>query len=134
MAEEPPPIVVLADQLKAEAVAVDQQLARLVVLAPAARRQPVRDVERSVAELERTASRLVALSTDVRAPRSLGQDHSGLLDVAGQVDRLAEAHQALRDLDAEVGLVPRSQPAPPLTGVVRPAPPAVESSPPRPPT
>lgn len=106
--EPDPPIVSVADDLRRQAVAIDQQLARLAVLAPRARHQPLLDLGRSVDELERAATRLLALSTEVRTPRTLDADHPGLLDVAGQIDRLAEAHEALLAIDAEQGLAPLS--------------------------
>ncbi|MCU1357266.1 MAG: hypothetical protein JWM89_2684 [Acidimicrobiales bacterium] len=113
--EPPPPIVEVADDVRDQAVRLDHQLARLALLAPGARQRPLVELDRSVASLERAASGLVALSAEVRAPRTLAADHPGLLDLSAQVDRLAEAHQALIDLDAEAGLVAEAPPAPPLT-------------------
>ncbi|MGI8754582.1 MAG: hypothetical protein ACR2MB_01730 [Acidimicrobiales bacterium] len=110
----PTPIVEAAEGVCAQAVAADQQLARLAVLAPGARRGPVAEVGQSVAALEQAAARLVALSAEVQAPRTIDNNRPGLLDVTAQVDRLAAAHQALLDLDAEAGLSPERRPAPPL--------------------
>lgn len=109
-----PPIVEAADGVRAQAVAADGQLARLAMLAPPARRAPVAEVARSVEALEAATARLVAVSAEVRAPRVIDGDHPGLLDVTAHVDRLAAAHQALLDLDAEAGLAPQHLPAPPL--------------------
>jgi hypothetical protein len=123
--DEAPPIVGVAEELRDQAVALDRGLARLAILAPQARRRPLESMGRSIDELERAASALVGLSTEVRTPRALAADDPTLLDVAGQIERLAEAHQALVDLDADAGLVAqpppgarRTQPAPPppLTG------------------
>jgi hypothetical protein len=120
---DPPPIVGVAEDLRDQAVALDHRLARLAILAPQARREPLESMGRSIDELERAAARLVALSSEVRTPRVLEADDPTLIDVAGQIERLAEAHQALVDLDAQAGLVPQpvpgqqpvQQPSPPLT-------------------
>lgn len=113
-AEEPPAIVAVAQDLVAQAVALDHQLARIALLAPSARRRPLVELARAVEQVEEAGTRLVALSSELLAPRRLHADDPGLLDVAGQVERLAEAHQALRDLDDDAGLAASPLPAPPL--------------------
>lgn len=100
-----PPIVAVADDLRAKAVLLDEQLARLSYLSPRARHLPLLELGQAVSSLERAAIQLVALSAEVRAPRVLAGDDPALLDVTGQIERLVEAHQALLDLDAEAGLV-----------------------------
>ena len=116
-ATEAPPLVGVAASLQAQAVALDNQLARIALLAPNARREPLRRLEQAVADLERTAEQLAGLSAQVLAPPVLATEASGVLDLAGQVERLAAAHQALLELDQRSGL---ASPASPLA----PAPPA----------
>jgi hypothetical protein len=104
-----PPIVHVAEGVRDQAVAVDRRLPRLAMLSAPARREPLDQISRSVDELERTTARLVEMSADLRTPRTLASDDPGLLDVAGQVERLAEAHRALDDLDHQAGLAPRAR-------------------------
>lgn len=103
---EAPPIVDVATSLQAQAVALDVQLTRAALLAPGPRREVVRRLEPAVAELERAGQRLSALSTEVLAPPVLAWEAEGVLDLAGQVERLAEAHRQLLELDHRNGLVP----------------------------
>lgn len=119
-AADPTPVAAVADDLRAKAVALDFQVTRLAVLAPTARRQPMVEIHRQVAEIEAAAAQLVAIDTHARAPRGLAQNDVGLWDVTQRVDRLAQAHQELIDLDTDVGLVGHPLPAPPLA--LRPAP------------
>lgn len=104
--EPPRPIAVVADDLRRHAVVVDSQVARLAVLAPRARYAPMADLTESVDELERAAVRLMALSAEVRAPRMLEADDPALLAVAGRIDRLADAHRDLIEIERSLGLVP----------------------------
>jgi hypothetical protein len=112
-----PPIVGVAEDLRTRAVAVDRSVARATILAPAARSRSIGELVRSVDELEHAATRLVSLSAEVRTPRQLEADHPGLLDVAGRIDRLADAHADLLDIEREVGLVPERQITPPAPAV-----------------
>ncbi len=112
---DPAPLASAAEDLRAKAVALDLQVSRLAVLAPSARRQPMAELHRQVAETEAAAAQLVAIDTHARAPRGLAEDDVSLWDVTQRVDRLAQAHQELIDLDADAGVVGRPLPAPPLT-------------------
>ena len=116
---EPSPLAITAGELREQAVLLDLQVARVSVLAPAARRQPLADLGRAINEVETASARLVALSAQVRAPRRLNLDDPGLTAVTQQIDRLAEAHQELLGLDAQAQLVPVTQaafrPPPPQT-------------------
>lgn len=112
---EPSPLLRLADDLLAHAVALDRQLARLAVLAPIARREPLAEVAASVAEVEDAAVRLVALDAELVAPRMLTADDPTLSDLTGRLDRLATAHRELLALDRDAGLDTEPLAAPPLT-------------------
>ncbi|NLD76479.1 MAG: hypothetical protein GX643_07405 [Acidimicrobiales bacterium] len=101
---EPTPLVATATDLKNRAVETDRQLARVAVLAPAARRGPLAEIGHQVAQLETAATELSALSTSALTPSSL--QHHLHEDVAAQVTRLAEAQRELDALDAEAGLRP----------------------------
>lgn len=120
-APEAPPLVDVATALQAQAVALDARLARVALLAPAARRAALHEVEVAVGELERTAAQLAQLSTQVLTPPVLAWEAEGVVDLAGQVERLAAAHRALLELDERNGLVP----APPTAPTTAPAPPSV---------
>lgn len=119
---EPPPLAATAQELRAQAVALDQQLARLALLAPAARGGPLVELGRAIAEVEAAGVRLVALNTQVSAPRGLDTDDSTLGDITRRIDLLAQAHQELLVVDGDNRLTERPLPAPPLTAP-RPAPP-----------
>lgn len=124
-AADAPPIVEVATSLRAQAVALDGQLARAALLAPGPRREVLRRLERAVAELERAGQELTALSTEVLAPPVLAWEAEGVLDLAGQVERLAAAHRQLLELDQRNGLVPDPTlvaPAADAPTVVAPAP------------
>lgn len=115
----PSPLAITAGELRAQAVLLDLQVARVSVLAPGARRQPLADLDRAINEIETAGARLVALNAQVRAPRRLDLDDPGLAAVTQHIDRLAEAYQELLGLDAQAQLVPvtppSSRPAPPQT-------------------
>jgi hypothetical protein len=102
----PTPIASAAADLRAQAVATDRQLARIATLAPSARRQPLLELERRVAGLERAAGQLAALNAASFTPRALAHDDPEIVDVQGQLTRLAEAQRELDALDAQAGLVP----------------------------
>lgn len=127
---EPPPLVTTAEDVRAQAVALDHQLTRIALLAPAARRGALADLGRAVTEIERTTAQLVALSADVRAPRRLPTDDPTLVDLSRRVEWLAQAHAELVALDHQAGLVgpqPQARPEPPtvpLPGRPLPPPPA----------
>lgn len=125
--EEPSILATTAVDLRAQAVAIDQQVSRLAILAAGARRAPLAQAAQDVAEIEVAAARLLALSTQARAPRGLEQDDAGLAEVTQRVDRLADAQAELLAMDADAGLVETPLPAPPLT--TRPNPGPVRSSP-----
>lgn len=110
---EPSPLASAADDLLAQAVALDAHLARLAVLAPAARRAPLDDLARAVTELETAAARLSAISAELRSPRVLAHDDVDVTDMTRQLERLAEAHKELASLDTDAGLAARPAPTPP---------------------
>lgn len=101
---EPSPLATTAADLKAKAVEADRQLARIAVLAPAARRGALNEIGHQITELETAATRLAAMSASALTPSAL--QHHLHDDVAGQVARLAVAQRELDDLDAEAGLKP----------------------------
>ncbi len=109
---EQPPMVGVALDLQRQAVRLDHELTRVALLPSAARRAPIVHLTTAVAELEHAAARLVALSAEVRTPPVLATEAADLIDVAGQIERLAEAHRVLLQLDADAGLVPAPMPAP----------------------
>lgn len=137
---EPSLLATTAVELRAQAVLLDQQVARLSVLAPKARRQPLLELHRAVGDVEAAGARLVALSTQARAPRGLDTDDRSLDDVTARIDRLAHAHQELLALDVDNRLIETPLPAPPLVDPAarRPPPPAAPPEartwPPTPPT
>ena len=112
---EPSLLANTATDLRAQAVALDLQVSRLALLTPGARRAPMVEVHRRVADVEAAASRLIALSTQARAPRGLDSDDSTLAEITQRVDRLAQAQEELLAIDADARLVERPLPAPPLT-------------------
>jgi len=124
---EPSAVHAAAQDVRTQAVLLDRQLALLATLAPAVRRRPLVELSRSVADIEVASARLVALSTQVRAPRGLATDDPALHDISQRVDRLAHAHQELLALDDDAGLTAHPLPAPPL---VAPSPPARRRPPP----
>lgn len=101
---EPSPMQAAAVALRAQAVALDRQLHRLSVLSPGVRRPALAKVGRSVHEVESACARLVTLSNEVVAPRGLAIDDADLVDITGQVERLAEAHRELLAIDEAAGL------------------------------
>lgn len=109
---EQPPLVGVALDLQRQAVRLDHELTRIALLPSVARRAPLGHLATAVADLERAAARLVALSADVRTPPVLATEATDLIDVAGQIERLAEAHRVLLQLDASAGLVPAPAPMP----------------------
>lgn len=118
--ETPSVLASTALDLRAQAVALDLQVSRIAMLASGARRGPMVDIARQVTEIEVAAARLLALSTQARAPRGLEGDDAGLAEVTQRVDRLAHAHHELLALDADAGLAETPLPAPPLTGAPSP--------------
>ena len=113
---EESPVAITARDLRAQAVALDNQLARLSVLTPEARREPMRQVAQATADLESAAARLVTYSAEVRAPRRLVTDDPTMVDIRGQLERLAEAHRELAALEADVGLTAAVPVPPEATG------------------
>ena len=106
---EQPPMAELAEQLRLQAVQLDHQVARTASLPAAVRRTQLTTLSRSVAEAEHACVRLVAVSTHARTPSVLAHQVDGevdITDVAGQVERLAEAHRILQQLDEGAGLAP----------------------------
>lgn len=102
---EQPPLVGVAGDLQRQAVRLDHELTRIALLPKPARRMPLATLAAAIAELEGAAARLVALSAEVRTPPVLASEAHDVIDVAGQIERLAEAHRVLLQLDADAGLV-----------------------------
>lgn len=101
---EQPPMVELAEDLRREAVRLDQQVVQVRYLAKPARRQPLQQLSQAVAEIEVASVRLVHLSAQARTPTGLASDDADITNVAAQVERLAAAHQALTEIDERAGL------------------------------
>ena len=121
---EPTPLVATAEELTAQAVALDRQLVRASTLAPPARRSVLADLGRAVEEVEQAAARLALISAEVRAPRALATEDPAVVDLARRVDWLAQAHAELVALDHDAGLaVPPAAPPGLPTAPPMPAPP-----------
>lgn len=130
---EPSPIGRAAEDLLAQAVALDNRLSRLSVLAPGARRAPLAELTAAVTDLETAAARLAVVSSESRMPRQLTHDDPGLTAVQDRIGHIAEALGELDRLDERAGLqtaAPRTAtaaaPPPPAHA---PVPPQTEPSP-----
>ena len=104
----PSPIASAAADLRAQAVATDRQLARIAALAPSARHLPLAELERRVAGLEAAATRLTSVSARSATNVVLADDDPVIVDIQGQLDRLAQAQSELDALDTRAGLAPAS--------------------------
>ena len=108
---EQPEMVSLAEELRRQAVNLDHQVARTAGLPGAVRRSHLAQLASSVAEAEFACVRLVSVSTQARTPSVLAHGSDvDITDVAGQVERLAEAHRILLQIDQRSGLAPASAP------------------------
>ncbi len=112
-----PEMVTLAEELRQQAVHLDVQVARTASLPTAVRRQHLAQLARSVSEAEFACVRLVSVSTQTRShavlagsPRAEGATSPDITDVAGQVQRLADAHRILQEIDQRAGLAPATAP------------------------
>jgi hypothetical protein len=101
---EQPPIVELADRLKAQAVGIDHELTRVALLPAPARRAHLVALGSTVAGLEQAAVRLVTLSAELLTPPVLATEDADLFDVAAQIERLEHAHRELLAIDRSQGL------------------------------
>jgi hypothetical protein len=104
---EQPRMVELAEELRQQAVQLDHQVARTAQLPAAVRRLHLDQLSASVREAEFTCVRLVSVSATAASPATLAAatDHAtDITDVAGQVERLAEAHRILQQIDEQAGL------------------------------
>lgn len=101
---EQPPILSVATELRAQAVALDRELARTAQLAPTVRREPLRRLSEQVAEVENSSAQLVSLSAELQAPRMLSGDDPAVIEISQRVDRLAQAHAELKALDEAAGI------------------------------
>lgn len=127
-AVEQPEMVALAEELRQQAVNLDVQIARTSTLPTAVRRQHLAQLAASVSEAEFACIRLVSVSAQSRSHAVLANGVAGqapggavdVTDVAGQVERLAEAHRILQQLDERAGLAPATRPLDPTR--VAPAP------------
>jgi hypothetical protein len=115
---EQPAMVELAEELRQQAVNLDAHLARTAMLPSGVRRRQLFELASSVSAAELACVRLVSVSAQVRttpvlavdsdqADRGDHGDRGGITDLAGQVERLAEAHRVLQQLDADAGLAPQ---------------------------
>jgi len=104
---EQPEMVALAEELRQQAVNLDHQVARTAGLPASVRRSHLAQLASSVSEAEFACVRLVSVSSQARTPSVLaaGSDVD-ITDVAGQVERLAEAHRILQQIDERSGLAP----------------------------
>ncbi|MCU1372293.1 MAG: hypothetical protein JWO77_3487 [Ilumatobacteraceae bacterium] len=111
---EQPAMVALAEELRQQAVNLDVQVARTAGLPSAVRRAHLAQLAHSVSEAEVACVRLVSVSTQARTSAVLAgsRDHGAtdITDVTGQVERLAEAHRILQQLDEQAGLAPAATP------------------------
>ena len=119
--EEPPPLVGVAEALRAQAVRLDHEVARVSVLHKAVRAERLTALEAAVVDVERASVTLVSLSAEIRTPPVLPTDDADILDAAAQVERLAEAHRALLAIDEQSGLA--QGPVPGATSAAAPPPP-----------
>ncbi len=106
----PSPIAAAASELRAQAVATDRQLARIASLSPSARHVPLAALERRVAALESAATQLSAVSARAATNAVLAHDDPTIVDIQGQLDRLADAQRELDALDTASGLAPATSP------------------------
>lgn len=118
-----PQVVALAEELRQQAINLDHQVARTAQLPSSVRRMHLAQLASSVSEAEFACVRLVSVSVQVRTPAVLasgsavltsgsGEGATDITDVAGQVQRLAEAHRILQQLDEQAGLAPASTTSP----------------------
>lgn len=116
---EQPEMVLLGERLRQQAVALDVQVARTAALPAAVRRQHLAHLASSVSEAEFACVRLVSVSAQAQTPAVLATDAGAgtaghdITDVAGQVERLAEAHRILQQIDERAGLAPGAGPLDP---------------------
>lgn len=114
-APEQPPLVGIAEALRQQAVDLDRAVARSGHLPTAVRRNQLIELTASVAATEDACVRLLHVSTEVRTPPVLITEAGDITDVGAQVERLAEAHRILQQIDERSGLV--AAPTAPSTGV-----------------
>ena len=111
---EQPEMVSLAEELRQQAVHLDVQVTRTAALPRVVRQASLRELEPSVSQAEFACVRLVSVSTQTRTRSTLATAPGGadITDLAGQVQRLAEAHRILQQIDERAGLAPEAAPAP----------------------
>ncbi len=106
-AVEQPEMVSLAEELRRQAVNLDHRVARTAGLPSAVRRAHLAQLTGSVSEAEFACVRLVSVSVQAQTYSVLAHGTEvDITDVAGQVERLAEAHRILTQIDERSGLVP----------------------------
>ena len=112
---EQPEMVALAEELRQQAVHLDVQVARTAGLPSTVRRAHLAQLAASVSEAEFACVRLVSVSTQARTTAVLAGSRidgaTDITDVAGQVERLAEAHRILQQLDEQAGLAQAPAPS-----------------------
>jgi len=111
---EQPEMVALAEELRQQAVNLDVEVARTAGLPTAVRRSHLAHLASSVSQAEFACVRLVSVSIQARTPSVLAgsTDQDDITQVAGQVERLAEAHRILQQIDERAGLAPEQTSAP----------------------
>ncbi|HEY4376455.1 MAG TPA: hypothetical protein VGM93_04825 [Acidimicrobiales bacterium] len=102
----PPTLVAMADELRTQARALDEHLVRLLALPTATRIIALRSVYPAVADIEQAALQLSTLSADLATPRVLPDQQAGLADLGRRIEHLGQAHDKLRAIERDQGLVP----------------------------
>lgn len=97
-----------AVDLRSAAVALDNELVRLSVMAAGVRRVALVELSANVALIERSCVQLTHLSAVSRGPLRLNDEPSELSSIVDRIEHLAAAHHEVAALDASSGL--RSEP------------------------
>ena len=97
-----------AVDLRSAAVALDNELVRLSVMAAGVRRVALVELSANVALIERSCVQLTHLSAVARGPLRLNDEPSELSSIVDRIEHLAAAHHEVAALDASSGL--RSEP------------------------
>lgn len=109
---EQPEMVVLAEELRQQALNLDLRVARTASLPTTVRRAHLAELASSVSDAEIACIRLVSVSTQTRTPPVLPTSEADdITNLAGQLDRLAEAHRILQQIDEGSGLTTRPVPS-----------------------
>ena len=101
---EQPQLVLLAEDLRRQAVNLDLQLARVAHLPASARRTRLSELSAAVTSAESACLQLHSISEHTSAVPVLTTEDADITNVAAQLERLAEAHRVLHQIDADAGL------------------------------